>query len=131
MSSFRVLLVVLGAAGLVLLPAATASHTPAPLTVTVAGSLQSEAGCPADWDPACAATHLTYDASDDVWQGTFTLPAGNYEYKAALNDCVGRELRPARAAGRGEHPAEPSRRPATSSSTTTTSRTGSPTTRAR
>jgi glucan 1,4-alpha-glucosidase len=31
-------------------------------------------------------THLTYDASDDVWQGTFSLPAGSYEYKAALND---------------------------------------------
>ena len=71
---------------LVLLPAATASHTPAPLSVTVAGSLQSEAGCPGDWDPGCAATHLSYDASDDVWQGTFSLPAGDYEYKAALND---------------------------------------------
>ena len=34
----------------------------------------------------CAATHLAYDAGDDVWQGTFTLPAGGYEYKAALND---------------------------------------------
>ena len=86
MDKFRAVLVVLGAAVLVLLPAATASHTPAPLTVTVAGSLQSEAGCPDDWVPACAATHLAYDASDDVWQGTFTLPAGNYEYKAALND---------------------------------------------
>ena len=33
---------------------------PVPLvnSVTVAGSLQSEAGCPADWDPACATTHL-------------------------------------------------------------------------
>ena len=29
---------------------------------------------------------LAYDASDDVWQGTFSLPAGSYEYKAALND---------------------------------------------
>ena len=54
--------------------------------MTVAGDLQSEAGCAGDWDPACAATHLTYDASDDVWQGTFSLPAGNYQYKAALND---------------------------------------------
>ncbi len=69
-----------------LLPAATASDTPNPTSVTVAGSLQAEAGCPGDWDPACAATHLTYDAGDDVWQGTFTLPAGAYEYKAALND---------------------------------------------
>ena len=66
---------------------ALASHTPNPTSVTVAGSLQSEAGCPADWDPACATTHLAYDANDDVWQGTFNnLPAGNYEYKAALND---------------------------------------------
>ena len=69
-----------------LLPAANASATPDPLSVTVAGSLQSEAGCAGDWDPACAATHLVYDSADDVWQGTFSLPAGSYEYKAALND---------------------------------------------
>jgi glucan 1,4-alpha-glucosidase len=78
--------VALAAGALVLLPAATASHTPNPASVTVAGSLQSEAGCPGDWDPACATTHLAYDASDDVWQGTFSLPAGNYEYKGALNN---------------------------------------------
>ncbi len=71
---------------LVLLPAATASHTPAPSSVTIAGSLQSELGCPVDWQAECAATHLTYDAGDDVWQGTFSLPAGSFEYKAALND---------------------------------------------
>ena len=64
-----------------------ASHTPNPTSVTVAGSLQSEAGCPADWDPACATTHLAFDANDDVWQGAFdNLPAGDYEYKAPLND---------------------------------------------
>lgn len=61
-----------------------ADNTPA--SVTIAGSLQSEAGCAGDWDPGCAATHLTYDSGDDVWQGTFTLPAGSYEYKAAIND---------------------------------------------
>jgi glycosidase len=63
-----------------------ASHTPNPATVTIAGSLQSELGCAGDWDPACAATHLAYDAGDDVWQGSFSLPAGSYDYKAALND---------------------------------------------
>jgi len=57
-----------------------------PTSVTIAGSLQSEAGCAGDWDPACATTHLSYDASDDVWQGSFGLPVGSYEYKAALND---------------------------------------------
>jgi glycosidase len=64
---------------------AVASHTPPPASVTIAGSLQSELGCPGDWDPGCAVTHLTYDASDAVWQGTWTVPAGGYEYKAALN----------------------------------------------
>lgn len=63
-----------------------ADHTPNPASVTIAGSLQSELGCAVDWDPACAATHLGYDATDDVWQGTWTIPAGSYEYKAALND---------------------------------------------
>jgi glycosidase len=62
------------------------SATPDPSSVTIAGSLQTEIGCPVDWDPSCAAAHLLYDAGDDVWQGTWNVPAGAYEYKAALND---------------------------------------------
>jgi len=62
------------------------AYSPAPSNVTIAGSLQSEVGCASDWDPACALTHLTNDTTDDVWQKTFALPAGSYEYKAALND---------------------------------------------
>jgi len=62
-----------------------ADHTPDPSTVTLVGDLQSELGCPGDWDPACSATYLIYDSDDDVWQGTFTPPSGSYEYKAALN----------------------------------------------
>ena len=66
---------------------AKADHTPDPSNVTVAGSLQSELGCSGDWQPDCANTHLSYDANDDVWQRSWvTLPAGNYEYKAPLND---------------------------------------------
>lgn len=57
-----------------------------PASVTIAGSLQSELGCSGDWDPACAATHLTFNAEDVVWQRAFDLPAGSFEYKAALND---------------------------------------------
>src|SRR5262249_25259804 len=82
----RGVLLALTAAALVLLPATPASSTPDPTSVTIAGDLQSGAGWGGAWDPACAATHLTYDSSDDVWQGTFTLPAGNYQYKAALNN---------------------------------------------
>ena len=72
--------------GVIVPTPAFASHTPDPGSVTVAGSLQSELGCSGDWDPACAAAHLTYDAADTVWQGTWSLPAGSYAYKAALND---------------------------------------------
>ena len=83
----------LGGAALLasLIPAATAgpvlaAHTTAPTAVTIAGSLQSEIGCPGDWQADCAASHLTYDAGDGVWQGEFALPAGSFEYKAPLND---------------------------------------------
>jgi pullulanase-type alpha-1,6-glucosidase len=65
--------------------AARASDTPPPTTVTIAGSLQSELGCAGDWDPACSASQLTYDANGDAWLATFTLPAGAWEYKAALD----------------------------------------------
>src|SRR3990172_1469079 len=62
-----------------------ASDTPDPSSVTIVGSLQSELGCAGDWQPECATTHLTYDATDRVWQGTWNVPAGDWEYKAALN----------------------------------------------
>ena len=39
-------------------PQAAADHTPMPDTVTLVGSLQSELGCPGDWQPECDATHL-------------------------------------------------------------------------
>ncbi|MEO8286285.1 MAG: alpha-amylase family glycosyl hydrolase [Chloroflexota bacterium] len=67
-------------------PVGASANTPDPSSVTIAGSLQSEMGCGGDWNPACATSHLTYDVGDDVWQGTWALPAGGYEYKAALND---------------------------------------------
>ncbi|MEV7611117.1 pullulanase-type alpha-1,6-glucosidase [Microbacterium sp. NPDC089320] len=52
--------------------------------VTVPGSLNSEIGCAGDWDPACEKAKLILRA-DGVWEGTFDLPAGDYEYKAAIN----------------------------------------------
>ena len=53
--------------------------TPTPTSVTVAGSLQSEIGCSGDWVVDCATSHLAYDANDDVWQGSWTLPSGSYD----------------------------------------------------
>jgi pullulanase len=57
-----------------------------PTNVTIAGSLQSEMGCPGDWQPECSSTYLLYDAGDDVWQNSFSIPSGNWEYKAALDN---------------------------------------------
>jgi pullulanase-type alpha-1,6-glucosidase len=58
----------------------------APTSVGIPGSYQSEAGCAGDWDPACPATQLVYDANGDIWRNTFSVsPAGAYEYKVALN----------------------------------------------
>ena len=57
-----------------------------PASVGIPGSYQSEAGCGGDWDPACPATQLAYDANGDIWRNTFSItPAGAYEYKVALN----------------------------------------------
>jgi len=46
--------------------ASLASHTPNPASVTIAGNFQLELGCPDDWKPDCAATHLKFDPDDDV-----------------------------------------------------------------
>lgn len=54
-------------------------------TVTLVGSLQNELGCAADWDPACAQTELAQVADSTVYASTFTLPAGTYEYKVAID----------------------------------------------
>jgi glycosidase len=59
---------------------------PVPTTVTVPGSFDSEIGCPSDWMPDCAAAHLAKDSGDGLWKGTFTIPAGTWEYKIAIND---------------------------------------------
>ena len=67
-----------------LVVAATPAAAATPGSVTLVGSLQSEFGCAGDWDPACSATHLT--RSGTTWTGTWTLPAGSYEFKVAIND---------------------------------------------
>ncbi len=62
-----------------------------PDKVVIPGTLQSEAGCPGDWQPECDATALTLDEEDGVWQGEFTVVPGDDQdeqgsrYKVALN----------------------------------------------
>jgi hypothetical protein len=67
----------------------------------------AELGCPGDWQPDCAATFLAYDDEDTVWQGAFSIPAGDWEYKAALNGSWDENYGAERHAQRREHPAVP------------------------
>ncbi|MEM7671681.1 MAG: hypothetical protein AAF317_21605, partial [Pseudomonadota bacterium] len=63
----------------------TDAPIPEPSNVTIAGSFQEELGCPGDWQAECLVTGLTFDSEDGVWQGTFNIPAGDWEYKAPIN----------------------------------------------
>jgi hypothetical protein len=52
--------------------------------VNLPGTFQSVAGCGADWDPACEATAMT-EGDDGLYTLTAELPAGEYEFKVALD----------------------------------------------
>jgi len=56
-----------------------------PTAVSVPGSDNFEMGCTGDWMPDCTQAQLSLDANDHIWKGTFTLPAGTYSYKVAIN----------------------------------------------
>lgn len=72
----------------ILLFVLSASHCYAqntqPQAVTLAGTMQTLLGCPDNWQPQCALTNLV--ANGDEWSATFTIPAGSWEYKIALNN---------------------------------------------
>jgi maltose-binding protein MalE len=61
-----------------------AAETGAVNSVTIAGDFQEELGCPGDWQPDCEATMLE-DQGDGIWTATWTIPAGEWQFKAALN----------------------------------------------
>jgi len=72
-------------------PAGTINPDPRPATVeqpemvVIPGTIQSAVGCEGDWQPDGACTALTFIPEEDIWMGTFTIPAGEYEYKVAIN----------------------------------------------
>jgi glycosidase len=84
---YRAVLLEPGNPTVVSAPVTVTTAAPAPQRdfVTVAGDLQSEIGCPSDWDPGCGTTDLAFDTSDGQWHGTFSLPAGSFEWKIAIN----------------------------------------------
>jgi arabinogalactan oligomer/maltooligosaccharide transport system substrate-binding protein len=52
--------------------------------VNLPGSYQDQAGCGAQWDPACEATAME-EGDDGLFTLIVDLPAGDYEFKVALN----------------------------------------------
>lgn len=56
-----------------------------PANVSVPGDHNSEMGCSGDWAPDCDQAQLTLDAKDQIWKGTYTIPAAPHAYKAAIN----------------------------------------------
>lgn len=58
-----------------------------PLTgmVNAPGSYQAAAGCPGDWQPECDVTAMTQGDDGKYRSGPFSLKAGDYEVKVALD----------------------------------------------
>jgi pullulanase-type alpha-1,6-glucosidase len=56
-----------------------------PRTATLVGSLQDELGCSGDWDPSCTTTDLTLVAGTTTYAKDFTVPAGSWQLKVAIN----------------------------------------------
>jgi hypothetical protein len=52
--------------------------------VNLPGSYQDLTGCGAEWDPACPATALE-QGDDGLYRLTVDVPAGEYEFKVALD----------------------------------------------
>ncbi|MGP7959843.1 pullulanase-type alpha-1,6-glucosidase [Sanguibacter sp. A247] len=54
------------------------------VTVSIAGSVNAAMGCASDWVADCTDAVLTTQVGS-VYSGTFTLPAGTYEYKVVID----------------------------------------------
>jgi len=53
-------------------------------SVNVPGSFNDQIGCDDVWQPTCEATALT-DMGDGIWSGTYSIAAGEYMFKIAIN----------------------------------------------
>ena len=93
---------------LVALPgAARADHTPLPTQVTLVGSLQSELGCPGDWQPECLDDRAVARRRVARRLPRHVRGAGRrFRVQGRPQRLVGRELRGGRRAGRRQHPAD-------------------------
>lgn len=56
-----------------------------PTLVNIPGTIQPQLGCAGEWAPDCEASALTYVEAYDVFERTFDMTAGSFEYKVAIN----------------------------------------------
>ncbi len=98
---------VLASTSLVAGPVGTARA--ATTSVTLVGSLQSELGCPADWAPACADTHLVPAGHRRHLGGDLRRARRRLRVQGRPQRHLGRRLRRRRGAEGRQHPAEPRR----------------------
>jgi hypothetical protein len=83
--ALAVSLALIAALGLVSLPQPLSAQA-ADRTAALVGSLQSELGCSADWQPSCGQTELAKDPSGTTYSAVFSVPQGSWEFKVAIND---------------------------------------------
>ncbi|MFG2820887.1 alpha-amylase family glycosyl hydrolase [Kitasatospora sp. NPDC048365] len=83
--SARAALLAAALLGAVLVPLSADTAQAAPGAVSLPGTFDTEIGCSADWQPACAQAQLALLA-DGRWGATLNLPAGSYEYKVAVDN---------------------------------------------
>ncbi len=56
-----------------------------PDEVALPGTVNSAMGCGEDWAPWCDQAQMTLDPATSTWSITVDLPAGDYEYKVAID----------------------------------------------
>ncbi len=77
--------IVVAGVGLPLAAGPAGAADPPSRTATLAGSLQDELGCAADWEAACTSTDLTRVGNTTAYAKVFDVPAGSYEFKVVIN----------------------------------------------
>ena len=102
--ALAVSLALIAALGLVSLPQPLPAQA-ADRTAALVGSLQSELGCPGDWQPSCAQTELAKDPTGTTYSAVFSVPQGSWEFKVAINDSWDESYRADGTKGDVEQPA--------------------------
>ena len=116
-------LTALAVAGVGLVAAVGPPAAAADRTVALVGSLQSELGCPGDWQPDCAATELAPTGTDGRLRRRLHGPRRHLRVQGRAQRHLGRGVR--RGRRRRQHPAGRRRALDACGSPTTTPRTAS------